>query len=151
MSTGIASVQERIRDCFYIPDQPGIQDLVHPTTGRGVYSGKSLKEMQEKHNGIVIGNFDTVAGEQEGYWIQPPTEITHERFDEMLNVLPPNDWCVWLVSESFKISERTSGTVTMIFCRIGVDEGARYFEMQDSIFLTHEAIIAKARTVMEAK
>ncbi len=68
----------------------------------------------------------------------------------MLEVLPPirwegresvDRWNPELDTESFMLSERTYGNITAIFCRIG----ERYFEMQDSIFLTYEAIIAKCQ------
>ena len=134
-----------LRECVYTPGKPGIQDLVNPTTGCGVYSKMSLAEMQAEHSGIVIGNFDTVVREQDAYWIKPPVEITHERFDEMLNILPPVNWANWSLNESFQMSERMAGNVTSIFCRIGT----RYFELQDRATISHDVIVMKVSDAMQ--
>jgi hypothetical protein len=55
----------------------------------------------------------------------------------MLNILPPVRWENWDSWEVFRMSERTSGTITAIFCRIG----SKYFELEDSIFLKSPEIL----------
>lgn len=116
---------------------------MHPNTGRGVYGGRTLAQMRDEYPGVVEADFDTVVAEQDAHWLRPPVRITHERFIEMLEVLPPEDWQHHSGGESFKLSERTSGNVTMIFCRIGED----YYELQDRVTLTHAQILAKCEEV----
>jgi len=132
-----------IRECFYVPGKPGIIDAVNPDTGKGLYSRETLTEVKARYPGAVLGEFDTVCDQQDAYWISPPVRITKERFFEMLEVLPPVGWkCASETppvksKEVFRLSERTSGAVTAIFCRIG----DRYFEMQDRIDTPFDRVI----------
>lgn len=66
----------------------------------------------------------------------PIEEITAERFDDGLNVLPPCAWTRARGAESFKISERIAGSVTAIYAAMG----GRYFRFQDSIRMPHTDI-----------
>lgn len=72
-----------------------------------------------------------------------PVEITAERFDEMLNVLPPMKWRGGRGEQSFMMCEFTIAYITTIFCEIA----GRYFEMADSYTLTHADIVSKCREV----
>lgn len=75
----------------------------------------------------------------------PPVEITEERWNEMLGILPPVGWKHGEPdSESFKISELTAGRVTAIFVRIG----QRYFEFSDLITTRHIDCVARCRAIM---
>ena len=58
------------------------------------------------------------------YKVGTMQEVTAERFDEMLCVLPPMQWHRAKTSESFKMSEITAGDITACFVRIG----GRFFE-----------------------
>ena len=61
-----------------------------------------------------------------------PVEITRDRFHEMLNILPPVAWNYNDPSfESFKMSERTTGSITAIFVRIH----DRYFAFSNTCTL----------------
>lgn len=62
-----------------------------------------------------------------------PMEIPEERFHEMLNVLPPVSWHNTSDGESFKLSERTTGSITAIF----VNLNGRFFEFSDDIRTPH--------------
>lgn len=131
------------KDCFYTPGQPGIIDLVHPNTGKSVISGDTLEEIRERYPDAEIGDFDEIVGQQDAYWRKPPTEITQERFIEMLEVLPPVGWEIGEDTEVFKLCERTSGTMTAIFCRLG----DRYFELCDNINMPAGMVIAKCEAL----
>jgi len=132
------------RDCFYTPGKPGIIDAVHPGTGRGAYSGETLTETRERYPGAALGNFDEVIDAQDGYWRSPPVEITAERFEEMLCILPPEGWVNGGRWEVFKLMEYTAGDITAIFCRIG----GRYFEMQDRYDMASDLIVEKCRDTL---
>ena len=126
-----------IKECFYVPGKPGIIDAVNPATGRGLYSGETLTEVNARYPSAVLGDFETVCDSQDAYWISQPVQITADRFNEMLGVLPPVGWESQSNGEVFKLSERTSGMITAIFCRLG----DRYFEMQDRIDMPFDAVI----------
>ena len=58
----------------------------------------------------------------------------------MLGVLPPVGWNYSDPSfESFKLCERTAGSMTAIFVRIH----NRYFEFSDTITLPHRTCVAR--------
>ena len=57
------------------------------------------------------------------------SEITAEKFDDALNVLPPVGWTTVAGVESFRMSERVWGDFTDIYARLG----GRTFILTDSI------------------
>ena len=58
------------------------------------------------------------------YGVLPPWRITAERFDELLNVLPPGRHQYGVHAESFYLIERLSGNIVMWAMRLGsVREG----------------------------
>ena len=74
---------------------------------------------------------------------QPVSEITAERFNDMLEVLPPLGW-VFSESgreQSFKLMEMYCGNVTDIFAK----SGDRYFQLRDHVTLPHGDIMKQVR------
>jgi hypothetical protein len=139
-----------ITHAFHQPGKPGIIDAVHPVTGLGCYSGETLEQIQARYPGAVVGEMDAIIEASDNHYRRPPVEISRERFWEMLGVLPPEGWHVFGESESFKLSEYTSGLITAIFARIGPDDHrARFFEMQDSVTLKHDEIVRRCKRLIE--
>ena len=65
--------------------------------------------------------------------------IGPERFDSMLNILPPAHWCgVGCFAESFKLCELNYGDITTVFCRLG----AAHFELKADIHTPHTQVVA---------
>ena len=130
---------------FYQPGKPGIIDLAIERNGvlTGGYSGETLEAVQVRYPGAQVGELGPVCAASEDMFKVRPVKITEERFIEMLDVLPPVGWVRKDGCETFKLSERTSGNITAIFAHIGAD----FFEMQDSIFTKHDAIIAACKAV----
>ena len=128
---------------FYQPGKPGMIDLAIERNGvlTGGYSGETLEQIRLRYPAAEVGTLGAVCAASEDMFRSKPVRITEERFCEMLDVLPPEGWIRRDGCESFKLCERTSGNITAIFARIGAD----YFEMQDSIFTKHDAIIAACR------
>jgi hypothetical protein len=131
---------------FYVPSRPGIIDLAISRDGvmRGAYSNETLEEMALRYPGVQLGELGPVSAASDDAFRCPPQPISEERFIEMLEVLPPEDWQGADGAESFKLSERTSGSITAIFCRIG----NRYFELQDSFTLSHNEIVTRCAGYM---
>lgn len=130
---------------FYVPGRPGIIDVAILRDGEqvGHYSGETLPQINLRHPGVILGLLGLQVQASEDYFRHGPIAISEERYIDMLEVLPPVAWYgIGSAEESFKLSERTSGNITAIFCRL--DE--RYFEMQDSIFMKHADIVTACRT-----
>lgn len=66
-------------------------DLVHPITGRGVYSGETAEQIAERHPGAVVVELDEWrrqrAAEQDAPVEWLPSTLGS--YDEMLGCLPP--------------------------------------------------------------
>src|ERR1700682_4430792 len=73
---------------------------------------------------LIVLPFEEAHQRFENSFKSESVEITEERWDEMLGVLPPVAWKNEGAHESFKISERTAGSITAIFVRIR----DRYFQ-----------------------
>jgi Protein of unknown function (DUF1419) len=88
---------------------------------------------------LIVLRVDEAYQRFENSFKSEPVEITEERWDEMLGVLPPVGWKNDGTHESFKISERTAGSITAIFVRIK----DRYFELSDTITLPHRDCVER--------
>lgn len=70
-----------------------------------------LKQAQNKKYEIMT--FEEFLQKQKDYYInQPLTEITAEKYEEMLNILPPLKWCAINNIEMFCMSEFLTGSYT---------------------------------------
>lgn len=127
--------------CYYIPGTGRVIDAEHPNTCRGVYSGKSVEDMRDEYPDIVRGTFEDAAKIEDDHFRSPPIVCTEADFMEALECLPPMKWRHGDGAESFMISERTAGSITNIYCRIG----DRYYTLADSVTLTHEQIVDKCK------
>jgi hypothetical protein len=103
----------------------------------------TVDELATEYPGVKLGVLDDVAAQSEDMFRKATVEISEDRWFEMLEVLPPVAWTNLANSESFKLSERTYGCITAIFCRIG----DRYFEMSDDIRMSHDAIETACKAV----
>jgi len=130
-----------IKDCYYQPSTQTVIDTIHPITGVGVWSKKTLAETQAEYDGAEVWDFDKAIEHKQNEAKTAPKEISAERFEEMLYVLPPVGWKNEGGAESFKMSERWSGNITGIYCRIG----ERFFEFLDDISLSHDAICKRCK------
>lgn len=130
-----------IRQVFYVPGKPGIIDAVNPDTGRGLYGGRTLEEIQRENPGAVVADVGVAIAANEALFREPPVEMSEAAWREALDVLPPVGWTSSGDTETFKLAERTSGNVTAIYCRIG----ARYFCLSDDYRTPHSDIVAACR------
>lgn len=93
-------------------------DFVHPATGLGMYGGQSLEELQAKYPGAVIADLKEWEAAKETALTTEPKPIDEERFMEMLEALPPQNWQQNPGCNSFEMSEHYSGRITSIFARV---------------------------------
>ncbi|ELP3932572.1 DUF1419 domain-containing protein [Escherichia coli] len=117
---------------------------------RGVYSGKSLEEYKAEYPLMLLLTLNEVDQRANEAAKQPVSEITPEVFRDMLEVLPPMNWCLIGPNSTFMLSEMYSGNVTDIFARIRVGkEELRYFRLRDLCTLKHDEIVERCKTYMQ--
>jgi len=71
--------------------------------------------------------------------IRSAKPISADRFDEMLNILPPLNWSgVGTATESFQMSEMLDIHLVTLFVRIG----AQHFELETGDLVTHRMAVS---------
>lgn len=131
--------------CFYVPGARNIIDVgrVLPDGSiRGFYSNETPVEIAERNPGAVLIELADAAAQCHAaareHYCTGPTEIDRERFDYLLDVLPPCRWTRAGDCESFYLSERITGNIVTWAVR----RGARYFEVNEETSRDHAAIMA---------
>ena len=124
------------KNCVFCTNTYRIIDFV---ADAGDATATIAKFAPEYGDALIILPFEEAHQRFENSFKSAPVEITEERWDEMLGVLPPVAWKNDGAHESFKISERTAGSITAIFVRIG----DRYFELSDTITLAHRECVER--------
>ncbi len=120
--------------CFYQPSTKTVIDLVR-ANGLSMHGQLTLAQLQaQEGSDVVVMDTDAAIQQIRESHIKSPVEISEDRFDHMLGILPPQGWVRYKTEESFHVSERITGNIVMIFVRIG----SRYFEMHDEATLSHE-------------
>lgn len=109
----------------------------------GMWSRDSESEIKSRYQGVSIIPVSEFVDMQNKACLTEPVQITEERFIEALEVMPPLHWVRRGADESFKFQERYSGNVTSIFVRLGKE----FYTFNGMDNMTHDAIIAKVKTV----
>jgi hypothetical protein len=80
--------------CFAVPGKDNVIDDVHPLTGRGTWSGETLDQIQLRHPGAAVVSWDDWKRAKAATQDAPVEwqECTEERYEEMMNVLPPAEY-----------------------------------------------------------
>ena len=142
--TGTVKMSD-IEHWFWEPGSPHAIDPIHPHTGLGIYSGETLEQVRERYPKATVATLDMILEAEAKAYKSEPVRIDRERWDYMLNVLPPVQWANRNGAETFKMSEMTSGTITTILCRIG----ERYFEMADDYWTSHDDIATACHVLIK--
>ncbi|MDD2799853.1 MAG: hypothetical protein PHE96_00185 [Methylococcales bacterium] len=80
-------------------------------------------------------------------YVTAPEAVTIDRYNEMLNVLPPENWR-WLsgfLGEYFQLSEYYAGNVTTYFVQL---DDSRCFTFRDSAWLNPQQVLDKIADVV---
>lgn len=119
--------------------------------GRCRYTGKSAAEIMAEDESLQVMSWEEVEPLLDEAWqkkyCSEPEQITEERFDEMLNILPPCRWVRGYGVESFYLSERLAGNIVSIFCRIG----KTYWSFNAPASVGHDEIVRRCQAALEAK
>lgn len=127
---------------FYVPGSTSAVDYARNLpcgNWVSVHTGQPLEALQATYPGVVMGTEDEFAAQMEAAYRTEPEHITEERYQSMLDALPPQGWTIEADAESFKFMERYSGRITDIYARIG----RKFFRFMDVCTLTHDEIVSK--------
>lgn len=129
------------RIVIYKQGELSIIDTINSKTGRGTYSKKTIEEIRIRYPGAELVPFDYAIdcineSAKDRYKLLEPVEIDKDRFWEMLECLPPEQWQKSELGESFKMSERTFADITACF----VKKDNRYYEVNARINTPHETL-----------
>ena len=106
--TELRGIEEIVRYESYIKDYPDRAE--HWESCKAVYENAKYEVM----------TYDEFSQHQRKHLLNGEvTEITEERFDEQLNVLPPLQWCMIEGVEMFCMSEMYIGTYTSQYAKVG--------------------------------
>ena len=132
MTTTITQVEDykTAKHCFYIPGKPYVQSGAFLFSDGKYYSPhdiKTLDDMKKENPDVIMITWDEAFSqidEIDNVTYSIVKEIDKERFNEMLNVLPPMDWQNVGGASTFLISEATSGGFHACF----VKNGGKFYE-----------------------
>jgi hypothetical protein len=114
---------------------------------------ETKKEYQEKHPELELISFSKALelsqqADRKKYKAGVVEEIAEARFDEMLNVLPPDNWINYSTNESFRISEDLTGELSNFYIRVFDGEfpshKERFFTVVMPKFTKHNQLISIA-------
>lgn len=100
---------------------------------------EAIRRLAEYGPDLVVLDLKEAAKREDDAHRTEPAEISAERFQEMLGILPPVGWRITGNGESFKISEPLTGNIHSIFVKLN----ERHFTFDDCITLKHDEICAK--------
>jgi hypothetical protein len=127
---------------FYVPGTISIIDYAVKNEHGEMVSAldqEPMASIASRYPGVIICSVEDATASQAAALTTGPVQITKQVFIDMLECLPPLGWERRLNSESFKLSEFTSGRITSIYARVN----SQYFKLSDVFTLKHEEIMAK--------
>jgi len=117
------------------------------------YVEENKKEYQAKHPELELMSFGKALelsqkADRKKYKAGIVKEITEDRFNEMLNVLPPDNWINYSTNESFRICEDLTGELSNFYIRVFDGEfpkhKERFFTVVMPKFTKHNQLISMA-------
>lgn len=141
---------EAFTECWYVPGETHIVDLIHPDDGLTLHYYEDAEALRGRYPAAKRMSCDdawtAIDTAAQVRYRKDVSEVSEERFMDALNVLPPVGWTTRNGVESFRISERLWGNITDIFAQCGT----RYFTLTDDIRLPAEVIAARVHAFIAA-
>lgn len=113
---------------YAIPGKAGFVDGINPDTGLSVYGGRTAEQVATAYPGAVPMAYEEWRTQAIAAQKTPITwkEVSADRYDDMLNVLPPLDWRggAFLVGEAWDHDIETGRPRYAAFRQFG----PQYFE-----------------------
>ncbi len=137
-------------DCWYVSGETHIVDLIHPDDGLTLHYAEDETQVHARYPSARRMTCDeawqaahAVGGAR---YRQDVREVTAERFNDALNVLPSVGWTTRRGVESFRISERIWGSITDIYARFG----DRFFKLSDDNRLSPDIVAGRVQAFVIA-
>lgn len=132
-------------NCFVSVEQRTVIDYLRED-GRSIVGGETLEEVRKRYpDAQAMPYAEAARAIEEGLIAHPVERISEERYNEMLNVLPPCNWVRGGSVESFHISEAITGSVVNVFVRIGSD----HFSLYSRARTTHGERLSHCRNLVD--
>lgn len=83
-----------ITHAFALPGAEGTIDLIHPSTGRGLYSDETLEQVRLRYPGaeiLLLADFLAAKAARQDAPVEWE-QIDEEKYEYYMNVLPPVDY-----------------------------------------------------------
>jgi len=142
--------------CVYSAAKNTVIDLIDPAAGVTFYGLKNLDEVRQEYPDAVEISLDDATELHQKPFIKPVSEITEKKYMYWLEVLFPEDW-QHSGGESFKLVEKTCGSITQICCALNdhnpdtkAPRQRRYFSLCDDYNTPHREIVERCREYMRA-
>lgn len=89
-----------------------------------MFSGKTVEEIQQDSGETLevmpfMQALELTNAASRARYCRGPERISQERYEDMLNVLPPENWQRGVGYSCFRLSERLDGAIASFFVRIG--------------------------------
>ncbi|EOR8028370.1 DUF1419 domain-containing protein, partial [Escherichia coli] len=129
---------------FYIPGRATAQDgAVCNAAGEyiGMWSGKTLEAYQVEYPTMILVSWEDLQQKILDAAKRPVSEIDAEKYNDMLEVMPPLNWRGANGNSSFMLMEMYTMDITDIFVAMKVNGNEkRYFTLRDSSKLDQSEI-----------
>ncbi|QKJ09195.1 hypothetical protein [Yersinia bercovieri] len=133
---------------FYIPGNLWATGVATWKDGAYIcaYTKQTLEQLRQQHPTMVLLSFDAVEKAIEESAITSVIEISEEKYNEFLNVLPPLDWAGGEGHCTFKLRAMYVGNITSIYVRYHVGECRyKYFTFRNRVTIKHIEILNLVR------
>lgn len=141
---------EALTECWYVPGETAIVDLIHPDDGLTLHYGEDAAAIRARYaeawRVTCEEAWTAIDAAAHARYKTGIVEVDEARFMDALNVLPPVGWTTKAGVESFRLSERIWGNITDIYARLG----ARYFKLADDIRLPASTVAERVATFAAA-
>lgn len=121
-------------------------DLVHPVSGNGAYSGKTLDDFKAEYPDIEIVDDEVSIQHDRNRHITTPKEISESEYTDLLECLPP---CKWGSSafggSAFHVSERITHDI-VTWC---VKLGDTHYRFEDTDQLNATQAVQRVREALK--
>ena len=107
----------------------------------GLYTSETAESMKTRYPDAQYADLDAAHQVIEAEYITGVEEMEEASYFSYLGALPPVAMRTVGNTQSFKLSERRFGRVTLICAQ----EGERYFKFNDLITMPHDEVMAKVR------
>ena len=119
------------KNIIKVPFQGHCVDIIREGQTVGHYSGKSFEQLSAESKSVLKlvddAEYDRFHHEYMASLCTKPSEITKERFWELLECLPPCRWSNYGVYEMFHISERLQGNLVTWCAKDKINN--KYYEL----------------------